>query len=171
MSTAAASPTVVDTKTAAHRELKFASMDEVKAELDRIEAAVDAGTAGTTGNWTAGQNFDHCARFMRACLDGFDGNAPWIVRKIAQMFLKKGALDPAKKLPAGFKLPKAASSMLPEEGIDDGEGLRRLREQIARLDAGEKMTHPSPLLGPLTHEEWLVLHRKHFALHLGFITV
>jgi hypothetical protein len=30
-------------------------------------------------------------------------------------------------------------------------------------------TAPSPILGTLTHEEWIAMHLRHAELHLGFL--
>ncbi len=158
----------VDTKTAPRRTLCFASFDEVLAEIDRIEAAMRAGTATTTGNWSIGQIGDHCARFIRFAIDGFEGRAPGPVRFFARLLLLKKAVGDEPISP-GFQLPKKASSMLPTPGITDEEGLGELRKQIKRVLAGKAMTQDSPLLGPLTHEQWTRLQCKHCALHLGFI--
>lgn len=161
----------IDTKAVPRRSLRIGSLDEALGELSTIEGAIDAGTIGHTGNWTPGEIMDHCAIFIRCTIDGFDGSAPAPVRWIARAMLKKSAVNPEKPFPAGYKLPKQAASMLPEPGVDDREGLRRLREQIGRLQAGERMTQPSPLMGPLTHDEWMVMQLKHLDLHLSFIVV
>ena len=164
---AVASP--VDTKAVQRRDLRFGDFEQVNADLDRLEAALDAGTLTHTGNWTPGENFDHLAKFLRFALDGFSSKAPAPVRWIARMMFKKKATSSEEPIPAGFKLPKQASVLLPEPGVEDREGLQRLRTQVARILSGEQMTHPSPLFGSLTHEEWLTLQRKHMALHLSFL--
>lgn len=161
--------TPVDTKTARRRPLAFANFDEVSQDLDRLEAAMDAGTLTNTGNWTAGQVFDHTGKFLQFAYDGFPSKAPPPVRWIARMMLKKRATETEEPLPSGFKLPKQASALLPRDGVTDAEGLAFLRQQVARVHAGEKFTRPSPLLGSLTHDEWLTLQRKHLALHLSFL--
>lgn len=164
-----APPAEVDTKTAPRRDLAFASFDEVSEDLDRIETSLNAGALTATGNWTPGQNFEHLAKFLRFAYDGFPSKAPPPIRWIARMMLKKKATQSEEPLPSGFKLPKQASALLPSDDVGDVEGLALLREQIARIHAGEAMTQPSPLLGQLTHEEWLTLQRKHMALHLSFL--
>ncbi|MFI4892885.1 MAG: DUF1569 domain-containing protein, partial [Phycisphaerales bacterium JB058] len=62
---------MVNTKTAPRRELSFGSLDELGAELDRLEAAGAAGNLGHTGNWTPGEILDHLANFWTCSLDGF----------------------------------------------------------------------------------------------------
>lgn len=169
MSQAAQASAPVDTKTAERRDLRFHDFHEVVADLDRLEAAMDAGTLASTGNWSPGENFDHLAKFLQFAFDGFPSKAPPPVRWIARMMFKNKATHTEEPFPAGFKLPKQASALLPRDGVTDRQGLDYLRQQIARILDGEKMTQPSPLLGQLTHEEWLTLQRKHMALHLSFL--
>jgi len=45
----------------------------------------------------------------------------------------------------------------------------RLRSALARLDADEKFTQPSPLLGRLSHEQWVRMQLGHASMHLGFL--
>ncbi len=158
----------VDTKSAPRRSLRFDSFDEILTEIGRIEAAMHAGTATTTGNWSIGQIGDHCARFIRFACDGFEAKAPAPVRFFARLFMLKKALSD-EPIPPGFRLPKKAASMLPEPGVTDAEGIGELRKQLKRVLAGKDMTCDSPLLGPLSHEQWVHLQCKHCALHLGFI--
>lgn len=169
MSQSAPAATPVDTKTATRRDLRFASFDEVAADLDRLEAAMNAGTLTATGNWTPGQVFDHLAKFLQFAYDGFPSKAPPPVRWIARMMFKTKAANSEDPIPSGFKLPKQASALLPREDIRDQQGLEYLRSQVARVQSGEKMSQPSPLLGRLTPEEWVTLQRKHMALHLSFL--
>ncbi len=159
---------IVETKTAPRRDLKFTCMNCLKAELDRMEAADAQGEIVTTGNWSAGQILSHCAIFFRCSFDGFPSRAPAPVRFIARLMLKKKAIS-GEPMASGFQLPRQASFMLPQPDVSFEQGLSELREQIARLDAGERFTQPSPLLGPLTHEEWVKLHLAHCMMHLGFI--
>lgn len=159
----------VDTKTAPRRPLKFDSFEEIAADLDKIEAAMDAGTLATSGNWTAGQNFEHMAKFLGFALDGFPTMAPLPVRWMAQLMFKNKAIRTDEPIPAGFKLPKGASYLLPSDDIGDREGLEMLRTNVQRVIDAEKMTHLSPIFGKLSHEDWLRIQRKHMSLHLSFL--
>jgi hypothetical protein len=158
----------VDTRTAPRRELRFQSFEDILADIERVQSAVDAGRASTTGNWSVGENADHCARFIRAACDGFESKAPGVVRLIARALYFKKAMgdDP---IPPGFKLPRQASALMPEAGISDSEGLDHLRKEVKRVLAGKEMTHPSPLFGPLSHRQWVIVQCKHCALHLSYI--
>jgi hypothetical protein len=159
---------IVETKTAPKRKLDFTCMNCLKADLDRMEQAHARGEIVTTGNWSAGQILSHCAKLMRFSFEGFPSRAPAIFRVIARALFKKKAVS-GKPMPSGFQLPRGASYMLPEPEVSFEQGMTEMREQVARLDAGDRFTHPSPVLGPLTHEEWVKLHLAHCMMHLGFI--
>lgn len=166
MSTAA---TTVDTAKAPRRDLKFSCLGCVRGDLDRIEAAHRAGTLGHTGNWTAGQILDHCAITLETGLDGSTIDAGLFGRIMGRLF-KKALLKPGSMRP-GFRLPKRMSALEPRPGVTFEQGMARIRRALARIDAGERMTKPSPWLGPMTHQEWVVLNANHCQLHFGFLKV
>ena len=152
----------------------YSSFDELKNALDQFEAAHQRGTLKTTGGWSAGQIFEHCAVPMRLAFDGFfddEGkqiNFPWFI-KLAGVLVFKPMLGRSHMRP-GIKLPASASSMLPSDGCTFEQGIEALRTQLARADAGEKMLKPSPLLGKMTHEKWILLHLDHCRMHFVFIS-
>ncbi|MCL4220248.1 MAG: DUF1569 domain-containing protein [Phycisphaerales bacterium] len=158
----------INTRTAAHRSLRFGSLESLEAELARIEAASAAGTLRTTGNWTLGQICEHLGKFVRCSYDGFDGRPPLPVRVLGRLVFKRLAMGDG-PVPRGIRLPKDAVSSLPDPDITHGAGIALLRTQLARIHSGEQMRQPSPLFGSLTHEQWLHLHLKHAAMHLGFV--
>ncbi len=158
----------VNTRTAAHRSLRFESLDALDAELDRIESALAAGGLRTTGNWTVGQIGEHLGKFVRCSYDGFEGGPPWPVRVVFSALFKRLALGDG-PVPRGIRLPKKAASLLPGPAVDNREGLKMLRRQLARIRAGEPMLQKSPIFGALTHKQWVHLHLKHAAMHLGFV--
>lgn len=158
----------VDTKRASRREIDLRNLEDVSADLDRIQAAHDAGTLGQTGNWTPGQNMEHVAILMESAIDGFPGGPPAIFRWITTLLFKKKALKGGQP-PAGFKLPKGVSFLVPGENTSFDEGMNRLRGVIARIKGGERFTHDSPVFGKLTHDQWVTIQSGHAALHLSFI--
>lgn len=159
----------VDTKMVERRDVAFRCFGSIREDLDRIQSAQDAGTLRTTGNWSAGQVLWHCGKFMQCALDGFPNTAPAPVRWMASLMFKKKAVKEGEPFPAGFKLPKQASFLIPDASTTYEEGMRYLREQVSRVEGGEKFTAMSPLLGTLTHDEWEILQRKHCMLHLSFV--
>lgn len=79
------------------------------------------------------------------------------------------ALKPGSQLKPGIRLPRSAAALLPSEGVSVGEGVGALRGQLERVARGERMEATSPLLGPLTHEQWERLHLSHCNMHFGFV--
>lgn len=146
----------------------FRTLDELHTELHAVEAADRAGTMRATGGWSPGQILEHCGMLMRFSFDGFGGaKAPWIIRVLGSAFFKP-RLGRSQMKP-GLKLPKSASMLLPRDEVAFDEGMGLIRSQLARIEAGEKMTHDSPVLGKMTHEQWVLLHLDHCRMHMGFL--
>lgn len=151
----------------------YASLNDIRSELDRFEQSHAAGTLRTTGAWSAGQILEHCAIPIRFSMDGFFDEQgkpvsfPWYIKMVGVSVFKP--MLGRSHMKPGIKLPAKASSMLPAEGQDFESGMNCFRAELARLDAGEQMTKPSPLLGKMTHQKWTLLHLDHCRLHFGFI--
>ncbi len=152
----------------AWRPKEIFSIDDLKAELDTIEAAHIAGTLGTAGRWSVGQNLEHCTKIMTCAFDGFDAKAPWPIRVFGRLVFKPMIRNPKGQMKPGIKLPKKAAAVLPSNEVSVEEGLALMRAQIARIDAGEKMLQESPVMGKMTHELWILMHLNHCRLHFGF---
>lgn len=158
----------IDTKSALRRPVRYRSLDELRADLDALERGHRATTLRTTGNWSAGQVQQHCAIFMRCALDGFPHKAPWPIRVVASTLYKRKALSDA-PIPSGFRIPKQANFLRPDDDITFDLGAAELREVIARVQAGDRFSHASPLFGRLSHEQWTHMQLGHCALHLSFL--
>lgn len=159
----------VNTRRAERREVRLGSLQDLRAEVERLAAAERAGTLRRTGNWSTGQIFEHLGKFMAMSLDGFppEATSPWWVRAFAR--LMKGHAVAGKPAPAGLKLPAEATFMLPRDVVPLEEGEALLLKQVDRALNGERFAHPSPAFGPLTHEQWTSLHLGHAKLHLSFL--
>lgn len=147
-------------KIAGRRQLQFTSLDDILADIDRL----NQGKVRTLGNWTPGQNLKHLATVMNGSLDGIDVQASFFMRFIARMF-KKRMLK--MKMPAGFQLPKSAHVLIPADTTWE-DGVHGVQAAIARLKA-EPQRHAHPVLGNLTREQWDQLHCRHCELHLSFL--
>jgi hypothetical protein len=156
----------VKTRNAQRRSLQFTTMRDLLAEIDRVADADASGALGTTGNWTAGQVMQHVGRLIQFSFDGFDFKAPWVLRTFGPR-VKHTVLR--KPFPAGLQLRGASRALIPDASVTTQEGAEYLRAQISRIAGGERMDKPSPVFGPLTHEEWTAVHLKHAALHFGFL--
>ena len=159
----------VNTKTAERRGLGYDSFDDLASDLRTIEAAHNAGTLATTGNWSAGQVMEHVAILMECAVDGFPGKpAPWAIRKLARLLFLKKALS-GEPLNPGFKIPDQASFLRPGDDTTDERGLARLSAIVERVRGGAEFTHPSPLFEKLSHEQWTTLQLGHASMHLSFV--
>jgi hypothetical protein len=130
---------------------------------------VDAESEGTlmrSGNWTLGQTFNHLATWVDYAFDGVPLRIPffirWIVRPMKNQLLTK-------PMRAGSKIPRVAGGTLATTVVPTAEGWTHFQKAIARL-SNETPARPSPLFGPMTHDEWIAQHLRHAELHLSFLS-
>jgi hypothetical protein len=152
----------VDTRSVTgRRSLSFASMDEILADVESLDRA--GGLRGL-GNWTPAQIVDHVTRGITMSIDGTTLRAPLLLRLFARL-IKGRALRNG--LPPGFKVP--FDFFRPGDTVTWQEARRSLGREVERIRRGARMVQPSPLLGPMTHDEWVKLHCRHAELHFSFI--
>lgn len=157
----------VNLRKADRRDLDFESVDDALEDLQRILSAERLGELRTSGNWSAGQIFQHVGRFIRYSYDGFPFSSPLPIR-LASRLLKPVILGD-RPFPVGVGLRGDSAALLPDAVVATQEGVEELRTQLHRIKSGEKMTAKSPALGPLTHDQWLTLHLKHAAHHFSYL--
>jgi hypothetical protein len=161
------SPAIDTGKVTERRKLRFQSLDELSAEIDRIVKADAAGRLRTTGNWTAGQVFGHLASWINYGWDGYPfPTPPWFVRFFLKFMRKKYLRD---GMPAGVKIPNADHGTYGTEKLTTVEGAERLRMAVRRLKDGEEPLHHSPAFGPMSRDERIALNLRHAELHLSFL--
>lgn len=149
------------------RTLRFNSVEDVLADIDKIVAAEMAGKLRTTGNWTAGQAMGHVAEWIDYAYKGYPmGPPPWPIRVILGLlknrYLRKG-------MPAGVMIPKVKNGTFATDKISVGEGAARLREALNRLKCGEPAKFKSPAWGDMSDSERVTLNLRHAELHLSFL--
>src|SRR5438105_1697591 len=66
-------------KVAGRRPLRFESIDQVMAEVDRLVEAERAGRLGRLGNWTLGQTLGHLATWTEYAYTGAPLKAPFFI--------------------------------------------------------------------------------------------
>ena len=152
-------------KVSGRRILRFGSIDELMAEVNRLAEADQAGRLEGLGNWTLGQTLGHLACWVDYSFDGAPLKVPffvrWIMRGWKQKFLNEA-------MRAGARIPRIPGGTLAIEPMSTADGLERMRAAMARLrDAAPAMPHP--IFGPMTHAEWIQSHLRHAELHLGFL--
>jgi hypothetical protein len=154
-------------KVTGRRTLRFQTLADLRAEVDRIEAAERAGRLQRSGRWTVGQTFGHLASWMGYPYDGFPmGPAPWPLRAFVRLRRKRYPDGP---MPVGLRIPGVPEGTVGVEDLTLDEGISRLRREIERFESGAQPSHPSPIFGPLSHEEWTRLGLRHAELHLSFL--
>src|SRR4051812_46136425 len=147
------------------RMLRFESIDEVIAEVDRLAEADRAGRLRKLGNWTLGQTLGHLACWAEYSYTGTPMKVPFFIKWILRRRKRKFLYEPMR---AGVRIPGVAGGTLAIDPMSRDEGLESLRRVMERLKA-EAPTMPSAIFGPLTHEEWVAMHLRHAELHLGFL--
>jgi hypothetical protein len=157
----------VNTKAARRRLVSYASLADLTKDLDKLEAAHRAGTLRRLGNHDAGANFAHLAMGMKGSFDGYPTSAPPWLRLLGRL-MKKRVLG--RPFQPGFNLRKDTESLAWDDSVSFEEGLRRLREQIARAGAKDaRPTKPHPFFGEMTSADWQVYYLRHAELHLSFL--
>ena len=158
----------INTKKAQRRNLRFGSIDEAIAEIDRIVAAEKAGRLRATGNWSAGQVFNHVATWLNFSWNGFPPqvNPPWFVCAILRLMKKRYIHKPTH---AGVKIPGLPGGTLGTEPISTEDGARNLKAALLRLKNGEPAKFHSPAFGPMTEDDRMQFQLRHCELHMGFL--
>ena len=133
---------------AGRRQLRFESLDEMMAEVDRLAEAERAGRL----------------RRMEYAYTGAPIRAPFFVRWIVNLRRQKYLYGPMRP---GMKIPRVEGGTLATDPMTLEDGLARLRKVVARLKA-EPPTAPSPVFGPMTQREAIAINLRHAELHLGF---
>jgi len=143
------------------RPLRFTSLDAMLADAERLVASPNT---KMLGNWPLGQILTHLTLAIHSSIDGISARAPWFIRLVGP-WIKKRILQ--RGMSPGFKLPRTVERSFFPPSASARDALEKLRIAAGRLQS-EKMTAIHPVLGKLTHEEWLELHLRHAEMHLSF---
>ena len=160
------SPVPVDTgKVAGRRMLRFESIDQALAEVERLAEAERAGRLRRLGNWTLGQTLGHLATWGEYGYTGVPLKVPFFIRWFLRLRKRAFLYGPMR---SGVRIPGVEGGTLATDPVPLEEGRERFRRAMERLKA-EAPTAPSPAFGRLTHEESIALNLRHAELHLGFL--
>lgn len=154
----------VNTKKAERRKLRFESLDDIRAELDRLEVAHAGAGLRHTGNYSPGQNFNHLAKWVEVYeTREFGPRPPWFVRVIGKMMKGKIVRD-------GFGpgLSGPGNKAQPEPDTTFEDGIARYRSKLDVLET-LNLEHENPMFGPCTHDQAMQVQLRHAELHLGFL--
>jgi Protein of unknown function (DUF1569) len=142
------------------RQLHFADYQEL---LDDVHLLASCPTR-QLGNWSLGQILQHLARAMNMAIDGPPYKPAWILRVLGPFFKKRVISRP---MSPGFRLPKNAGALIPAP-CDVAAGVAAVEKAVARLQQSPDRK-PHFVFGPMTREEWDLLHMRHAEMHLSFI--
>lgn len=157
---------LIDTgKVIGRRTLRFETIDQMMAEVDRLVAAERAGRLKRLGNWTLGQTLGHLAVWSEYSYTGTPLKPPFWVKWLVRLRKKAFLYGPMR---AGVHIPGVKGGTLAIEDARFDEALPRLQRVMNRLKS-EAPTAPNSIFGPLTHDEWIALQLRHAELHLSFL--
>lgn len=144
------------------RELRFQTLDDARAELDRLEK----GPVETTGNWSYFQILAHCAKAINASMRGFSTKKSWFLRRLV------GPLALRKVFKQGF-IPAGAVSSAKGVSVQRVEGdekaiLAELKKLINEFEGYNGPLAEHPFFGKLNKKQWTRLAVMHLANHLGY---
>lgn len=154
-----ASESKPDAQKGVRRDLRFETLADILAEAETIASM----PATALGKWTPAQNIDHVRRLIRISHAGTDVRMNWAFRAMGRLLKSRFLRSPFKP---GLK---TVDTFLPPTEIGMDEAIKAFRGEIKRAVRPNAMSHPSPFLGQLTHEEWEQLHCRHAEHHFGYI--
>ncbi len=148
-----------------YRNLRFSTLHEALEDARRSAEAAQQGRLSTCGNWSPGTLFGHLAFWINAGFDGYPFKVGFLMRQAGRL-MKRQMLS---KTPGrGVKIPGAPGGTFGTEVLPTDVGFAQFERAVHRLEA-QAPAAPNPLLGPLTHQEWLALHTRHAEGHLGYL--
>lgn len=144
------------------RTLRFQTLTEAAAELDRIEKAV---SVHATGLWSYPQILDHLADAFESSISTYPSLVPAFIRKtlgklIYTRMVNNGFMSSGSPNPSAPKVRKEGDARI---------SMKRLRKAMSRFEShkGEMAVHP--MFDVLSKEQFAHLHAMHMANHLGFV--
>lgn len=150
------------------RRLRFQSIDEALAEIERIAHADQAGTLVAHGKWTPGEILSHVAAWIEYGYVGYPmKRPPWFIRWLLRLQLKKYLRGGMSR---GVRIPGAKEGTYGMEKMATQAAAERLQRAFQRLQAGEPARFDSPAFGQMSHEDRIQLNLRHAELHLGWLS-
>ncbi|HEX4796274.1 MAG TPA: DUF1569 domain-containing protein [Humisphaera sp.] len=149
------------------RKLRFETVAELLADVDRLEEAQETGRIRPLGNWDFGKTLNHLATWAEFAFAPCPISAPFFVRWFFRLQKRKLLSAPMK---SGAKIPHVPGGTLGIESADWEQALPRYRRAMERL-AAEAPTQPSVIFGKISQRECIDLNLRHAELHLSFLAI
>lgn len=142
------------------RKLKLQTLDEVIAEMRRL----DAEGYTPAGDWDLARTARHLDVAMMMSVDGAKFKIPWIARLMVKLFFKK-KIFAKRRLPDGIKAPPEIQP--PAEPGAATEAIDAYAADVRRLLAHEGDYQTHPVFGLLSRQQHIDFHVIHACHHLG----
>lgn len=156
------------TKVEERRSLRFDSIEDCLAEVQKIADADRNGSLVTRGNWTAGQNLSHLAAWIEYGWEGYPlDELPLPIRTGMRSMLPE-ILD--KGMEPGMQIPDIPGGTVGADEMKTKEAIERFSAALNRLNSDEPSKHDSPAFGKMSHAERVQLNLRHSELHLSFLS-
>lgn len=146
------------------RVIKFNSLDEVVAEVERLAG----GEVRTTGSHSFPEIVRHLALTQDMVTGKIKGpSPPWYMKLV--IGLMKSRLMQDKPLAPGFNLPaKAEAFFWPESDVNLADAISHLKESVENFNANGPLPK-HPVFGKISAEQNLSMSLRHAAMHLSFV--
>tara|TARA_R110002049_G_scaffold4601_2_gene31726 strand:- start:12278 stop:12757 length:480 start_codon:yes stop_codon:yes gene_type:complete len=150
-----------------NRTQAFENFDQV---IEQVQQRLNDGYT-QMGKWNLAQCCEHLSEWMRYAMEGYPKSPLPIRVMVGLLKATMGRRLLANALKDGFKdgLPTIPQSVAAPDKSTDADAVRRLADMIERLKSYRGPIQPSPLYGPLEHDELMQLHLVHCAHHLKFL--
>jgi hypothetical protein len=149
------------------RQLRFESIADCRAEVQRLLAADARGQLTRTGNWTPGQIFSHVAAWINYGYEGYPMKPlPSFVQWLLRLSLRKIYRDGMRP---GVRIPGIKQGTTGMDDMPVAEAGERLLKALERLEQNPDAPHISPAFGKMSHADRITLNLRHAELHLSFL--
>lgn len=145
-----------------HRSLRFSSLDDAMAEVERLVGC----ETKTTGSFSLGQILEHLARTLEIASGKRDLQPPAFPVRLMARVMRPMAL---KKAMTGLKLPAKSQGVLwPSGPVETEQGWAHLRDAVSAFRSTDPLPK-HPIFGTMTPHQHEMLQCRHFEGHLGFV--
>ncbi len=155
----------INTKQVKRRDVRYESLDDAMADMNRLAALERDGKLDVLGNWSLGQAIGHLATWAEFAFNPCPLPPPPLLVRLVLPLLRSRFLN--KGMPAGVAIPGVEGGTIGTEPMPTAAAIEKFTNVAERLKL-EAPTQPSPAFGQMTHEEGIKLQLRHSELHLSF---
>ncbi len=140
------------------RSLDFTDFDAIQADVEKL-----LNGHRTVGTWTLPEILSHLSKAMRLTMRGAKETPP---PPTPEQDEQRKAFFETRQISAGRVLPTAL--LEPSSDHSAEEAVQTLKDVLERFRKYDGLFNAHPVMGPLTHDEWIQFHCVHCAHHLSF---